>query len=94
VVSFILKAFSNGMMVKNFAMTTETLKYALDANHVVVPQNKCIGQRHRKLQNQSVRQWLEELCNAFSCNDRQRTYQGDGHMDVEGALELAFLPMV
>lgn len=84
-VSFTLKVFSTyGMMAKNFAMVTETLNYALDANHVVVPHSKCIGQRLRKLQDQSVRQWLEELCNAFSGDDSQRTYQGDGHMDVEG----------
>jgi len=72
------------MLAKNFAMATETLNYALDTNHVVVPHSKCIGQRLRKLQDQSAREWLEELCNAFSGDDSQRTHQGGGLMDIEG----------
>jgi hypothetical protein len=72
-----IKVFSTyGMIAKNFAMATETLNYALDTNHVVVPHSKCIRQRLQKLQDQSVRQWLEELCNAFLGDDSQRTYQG------------------
>jgi hypothetical protein len=54
------------MMAKNFAMATEANNYALDTNHEVVPHSKGIGQRLRKLQDQSVRQWVEELCNALS----------------------------
>ena len=50
----------------------------------MVPHSKCVGQRLRKLQDQAVRQWLEELCNAFSGDDSQRTFQGDGHMDGGG----------
>jgi len=84
-VCFTLKVFSTyGMMAKNFAMATETLNYALDNNHVEVPHSKCVGQMLRKLQDQAVRQWLEELCNAFSGDDSQRTFQGDGHMDGGG----------
>jgi hypothetical protein len=50
----------------------------------VVPHSKCVGQRLRKLQDQVVRQWLEELCNAVLGDDSQRTFQGDGHMDGVG----------
>jgi uncharacterized protein YwgA len=53
------------MMAKKFAMATETMNYALDSYHVVGPHSKCVSQRLRKLQDQGVRQWLEELCNAF-----------------------------
>jgi hypothetical protein len=84
-VCFMLKVFSMyGMMVRNFAMATETMKYALDNNHLVVPHSKCVGQRLRKLQDQAVRQGLEELCNAFLGDDSQRTFQGGGHMDGGG----------
>jgi uncharacterized protein YwgA len=69
------------MMAKKFAMATETMNYALDSYHVVGPHSKCVSQRLRKLQDQGVRQWLEELCNAFLGDDSQRTFQGDGHMD-------------
>jgi len=82
------------MLAKNFAMATETLNYALDTNHVVVPHSKCIGQRLRKLQDQSVREWLEELCNAFSGDDSQRMYQGVVLWILKVLLELAFLPVV
>ena len=86
-VSYTLKVFSTyGMMAKNFAMAMEAINYALDTNHVVVPHSKCIGQRLRKLQDQSVRQWIEELCNAFSGDDSQRTFQGDGQLDAESAV--------
>ncbi len=67
-------------------MATEAINYAFDTNHVVVPHSKCIGQRLRKLQDQSVRQWVEELCNAFSGDHSDRTFQGDGHLDPEAAV--------
>lgn len=65
-----------GIMANHFAMVTETLNYALDTNPAVVPHSKCIGQQLRKLQDQSVRQWLDELCNAFLGDNSQRMYQG------------------
>jgi hypothetical protein len=76
-VCFTLKVFSMyRMMAKNFVMATEAMNYVLDSIHVVVSHSRCVGQRLRKLQDQSVRQWLEEFCNAYSGNDSLRTFQG------------------
>jgi hypothetical protein len=82
-VSLTLKVIYNYGMAKKLAMATETLNYALELNHVIVPHSKYIRQRITKFQDQSVRQWLEELCNAFSGDDSQRAYQGDARMDVK-----------
>jgi hypothetical protein len=84
-VSYTLKVFSTyGMMAKNFAMAMEAINYALDTNHVVVPHSKCIGQRLWKLQDQSVRQWIEELCKWQSTTKRARSLEAlhlvDGQM--------------
>ncbi len=43
----------------------------------------CVAQRLQKLQEQSVRQWVDDLCNAFSGDDSQQTYQGDGYINID-----------
>jgi hypothetical protein len=75
---------------KKIAMVTEAINSAPDTNHhVVVLHSNYIGQRLRKLQDQSVRQWDEELCNAFSGDDSQLTFQGDDHIDAKAELEIS-----
>lgn len=82
--AYFLKVFSTyGMMAKSFQMLTDCLNYAIDTNHVVVPHKLCVAQRLRKLQEQSVRQWMDELCNSFCGDNSQRSYQGDGYMNAD-----------
>ncbi len=40
------------------------------------------------LQDQSVRQWVEELCNTFSGDDSKQTFQGDSQLDAESAASI------
>jgi hypothetical protein len=70
--AYTLKVFSTyGMMAKSFQLLTECMNYAIETNHFVVPHKLCVAQRLRKLQEQSVRQWVDDLCNAFSGDDSQ-----------------------
>jgi hypothetical protein len=87
--AYALKVFSTyGMMANFFSMATKATNYAWVTKHVVVPHSKCIGQRLRNLQDQSVRQWVEELCNAFSGDDSKQTFQGDSQLDAESAASI------
>jgi hypothetical protein len=82
--AYFLKIFSTyGMMAKSFQMLMDCLTYAIDTNHVAVPHKLCVAQRLQKLQEQSVRQWIDELCHSFCADDSQCSYQGDGYMNTD-----------
>jgi hypothetical protein len=93
-VSFTLKIISTyGMMAKNFVMAMETINCASESYHVGVPQNKCVGQRLRKLQDQSVRQWLEKLCMPFLVMIARRLFRGMAIWMKQVERQLVFLLM-
>jgi hypothetical protein len=73
-----------GKLDKWMDQACAVINYRMTTNHLVFPHKKDVGQRLKNIEVDSLKDWVNELCNNFEGGlDSTRTFQGDGDTLME-----------
>jgi hypothetical protein len=72
-----------GKMIKRYEMACKVVNYSVTLNRVVVSSSKLGGQRLCLINGEMLQNWIQTLCDNFSCYVVERSFQGDGNAPLE-----------